>query len=551
MDLKTKVGNMKPLKTTYLTLMTLILASCEIVLPSVPFSSTTDPTSTDTTSITTSSETTSLTESSLTSTSIADSSSAVSSQIVEQGYAKQVNPTIDINGYRESSGNIGLPTTGDVKLLVIPVTFTDYRCGNLCATRKEQIRKTFFGNASETSWHSVKSYYEASSYGTLTLSGVVTDWFDSSWSTSQFASLTTNQGDYPEAFDPTWAMLDAAIAWYKTYSGDDLTEYDTDFDGFIDSVYLVYNNPNATNAVYSTEGEDVFWAYTYWHYNNYGNQNLSSPVGMTLVWSSFDFMFEGYGANGLDSHTYIHELGHAFGLDDYYTYSENDWGAAGGLDMMDYNILDHNAFSKYLLGWTKPYVLTTTQTTTTITLNAFESSGDFFLLGNNWNGSAFDNYLIFEFYTPTGLNQKDSAAAYPGNNLRGFTVPGVKIYHVDARLGKYSNSSGAFGGYTDTLNVGFSNYPYIAHSNSVDWSQNENFKLLHLLEESGTNTFIDGDVASNATLFRSGDVFNPATTHSGLFYNQGGRFNDNSLIGYSVSFSNVTSQSATLTVTKI
>jgi M6 family metalloprotease-like protein len=551
MESNTKVGNMKSLKTTYLALMTLILASCEIVLPSVPFSSTQVPTSNDTTSTTTTSETQSSIGDSSTTSLPSSSATNSSSQVQELGYAKQTNPSITLDSYRQSSGNFGLPSTGDVKLLVIPVTFTDYRCGNLCVTRKEQIRKTFFGTANETSWHSVKSYYEASSYGNLTLTGVVTDWFDSSWSSSQFASLTTTEGDYPEAFDPTWAMLDAAVAWYKSYSGSDLTEYDTDFDGFIDSVYLVYNNPNATNAVYSTAGEDVYWAYTYWHYNNFGNQNLSSPVGMTLVWSSFDFMFEGYGPNGLDAHTYIHELGHAFGLDDYYTYSENDWGAAGGLDMMDYNILDHNAFSKYLLGWTNPYVLTTTQTTTTITLNAFASSGDFFLLGNSWNGSAFDNYLVFEYYTPTGLNEKDSQAAYPGNNVRGFTVPGVKIYHVDARLGKYANSTGAFGGYTDTLNVGFSNYTYIAHSNSIDYSQNENFKLLHLLEESGTNTFVDGELASNATLFRAGDTFNPATTHSGLFYNQGGRFNDNSLIGYSVSFSNLTSQSVTLTVTKI
>ena len=283
-----KVGPMKPLKTTYLAFMTLLLASCEIVLPSVPFSSNQDPTSMDTTSTSTTSETVSSLDTS------SNISLTSSSQVIEQGFAKQTNPTIDINGYRESSGNIGLPTTGEVKLLVIPVTFTDYRCGNLCATRKEQIRKTFFGNANETSWESVKSYYEKSSYGNLTLTGVVTDWFDSSWSTTQFASLTTTEGQYPDAFDPTWAMLDAAIAWYKSYSGSDLTEYDTDFDGFIDSVYLVYNNPNATNAVYSAAGEDVFWAYTYWHYNNYGNQNLSSPVGMTLVWSSFDFMFEGY-----------------------------------------------------------------------------------------------------------------------------------------------------------------------------------------------------------------------------------------------------------------
>ena len=528
-----------------ISLLTLILASCEIVIPSVPFSST----ATTSTNPTSSSE--GETTSSLNPTSSVSPSSSNSSSEESLGYAKNSSPTMNINQYRSVSDNFGLPTTGDVKLLVIPVTFTDYRCGLQCATRKEQIRKSFFGEAGETSWHSVKSFYETSSYGALTLTGVVTDWYDSSWSSSQFSNLTGTGGDYDYAFDPTWAMLDAAIAWYKSNSGSDLTEYDTDSDGFIDSVYLVYNNPNSSNANYSASGEEVFWAYTYWNYNNFTAYDVQSPVGMTLVWSSYDFMFEGYGAGGLDAHTYIHELGHAFGLDDYYTYSDGDWGAAGGLDMMDFNILDHNAFSKYLLGWANPFVLTGNQATTTIKLKPFESSGEFFLLGNAWNGSAFDNYLIFEFYTPTGINQKDSVSPYPGNNVQGFTVPGIKIYHVDARLGRFSNSSGNFVSYTDSLSVGSSNYPYVAHSNTVDRSINENYRLLHLLEQGGTNTFINDEIASNDTLFRAGDSFNPTTTHSSFFYHAGGRFNDQSLIGYEMNVTSVTDDEVTFTLTQI
>ena len=556
-------------------LFTLLLASCEIVLPSTPFSSnnegtaistgtttSTDITSVDTTTsveITTSTDTATSTPSSsvISSTSTPSVSSSTptsispsSSEVATVGYTKNISPTINLNQYRNASGYTGLPTTGDVKLLVIPVTFTDYRCGSVCITRKEQIQKSFFGQASETSWHSVKSYYEASSYGALTLTGVVTDWFDSSWSSAEFAELTTNEGDYKKKFDPTWAMLNAAVSWYKTTSGSNLTEYDTDQDGFIDSVYLVYNNPNSSNASYPGKGDDVYWAYAYWNYNNYGFENTNSPIGMTYLWSSYDFMHEGYRDNGIDAHTYIHELGHAFGLDDYYTYTDDDWDAAGGLDMMDRNILDHNAFSKYLLGWANPFVLNGNQNTTTVVLKPFESSGEFLLLGNNWNGSAFDNYLVFEFYTPTGLNLKDSQAAYPGNLVRGFSVSGVKIYHVDARLGRFSNSTSNFLGYTDTLNNSGS-YPMVAHSNSLQYSENENYKLIHLIEKNGVNTFINGKIANNTTLFRQGDTFNPATTHASFFYHQTGRFNDQSLIGYQVNVATLTNQAVTLTVTKI
>jgi len=72
-----------------------------------------------------------------------------------------------------------------------------------------------------------------------------------------------------------------------------------------------------------------------------------------------------------------------------------------------------------------------------------------------------------------------------------------------------------------------------------------------LLEKNGTNTFINGAIASDATLFRQGDTFNPTTTHSSFFYHQVGQFNDQSLIGYTVSVATLTANAVTLTVTKL
>jgi M6 family metalloprotease-like protein len=450
-----------------------------------------------------------------------------------------------------------MPTTGSVKLLVIPVTFTDFPCLSLCESRRTDIETTFFGNASETSWHSVKSYYHASSYGQFNLTGEVTPWYESPLTTKQFAELPA-ASPYTSAYDPTWTLLDDAISWVKTSTGRNLTEYDTDNDGFLDAVYMVYNNPNYSNynyPNYALNRDNPFWAYTYWNYNNLNKASLISPVGLTLVWSSYDFMYEGYDVTGIDAHTYIHELGHAIGLDDYYSYTSNDWGAAGGLDMMDFNILDHNAYSKYLLGWTKPFVLDQSKNTTTISLRPFESSGDFFLLGNQWNGSAYDEYLIVEFYTPTGLNEKDALAPYPGNRVQGFTIPGIKIYHVDARLGRYDYQSVTnqwiFNGYTDQIISTNTTATVIAHSNSSGYSQNPNYRLLHLIEAGGTNTFKNGAIASNQTLFTQGSTFNPKTNHSSFFYQSNGRFNDLSSIGYRIEFTSVTATEATMSVIKL
>ena len=466
------------------------------------------------------------------------------------GYYRAENYSITQSQYNNAAGLFTLPSTGVQKLLVIPVSFSDYPCGPTCSQRLSNLEKTFFGGANETSWESVASYYHRSSYGQLTLEGIVTPVFESSMTTATFASSTRTTGDYASYFNPTWLIVEQAVAWYKTQSGSSLAEYDQDNDGFIDAVWLVYNNPNSKRASYTPEGEEIFWAFTYWDYDNWNKSSVSSPVPMTYAWASYDFMYEGYGSTGLDAHTYIHETGHILGLDDYYSYSEGDWGAAGGVDMMDYNIVDHNSYSKFTLGWVHPYVINGDVNQVSIELSPFEATGEFILINDTWNGSAYDEYLAIEFYTPTGLNYLDSQpGGYPANGLRAFSEPGIKIYHVDSRLGLFNNSG--FIGYTDTATPSVSTYPYIAHSNTVDYSQNANFRLLHLLEAGGVNTFKNnGAVATNATLFRQGNTFTPAT-FSSFFYNSGGRFNDNTTIGYSIAVNTITYSKATLTITKI
>jgi PKD repeat protein len=55
----------------------------------------------------------------------------------------------------------------------------------------------------------------------------------------------------------------------------------------------------------------------------------------------------------------IRETGHLLGLPDYYDYdaSTGPKGGVGGWDMMDAHWGDHNAFSKYLLGWIDPFMI--------------------------------------------------------------------------------------------------------------------------------------------------------------------------------------------------
>ena len=128
-----------------------------------------------------------------------------------------------------------------------------------------------------------------------------------------------------------------------------------------------------------------------------------------------------------------HETGHMMGLQDYYDYD----GAAnpmGRVDMMDNNIIDHNAWSKFNYGWVSPYVV---DQPGTITLRPSVTSGDCLLLpsSSGWNGTPFDEFLLLEYYTPEGVNEQDSLEGYAGRpDLCGFSEKGIRIYHETALL---------------------------------------------------------------------------------------------------------------------
>jgi M6 family metalloprotease-like protein len=338
-----------------------------------------------------------------------------------------------------------LRSTKTQHILVLPIMVRGFE-SNATDVKRNNIYKTFFGDASDTGWESLASYYWKSSFGQLLLNGTVSEWWDCGYTTSQIKNFTDSEWS---SFDPTWRLLQEGISWYKNRYRTDGKEFDLDGDGYFDAVWMVYSAPD-----YSKDSSlgSTFWAYTFEDFRYVGDP--TSPLGHKYCWASYDFMDEGYGLNGCDAHTYIHETGHLLGLQDYYTYGgASNYGPMGKIDMMDNNIIDHNAFSKFAYGWVDPYVVSDS---CVITLHPSATTGECVLLptAGGWNGSAFDEYMMLEFYTPTNLNQKDSVAPYPGNKLQGFTENGVRIYHVDARLCT-ADYNGSWGSWTLTDEIKF------------------------------------------------------------------------------------------------
>ena len=68
---------------------------------------------------------------------------------------------------------------------------------------------------------------------------------------------------------------------------------------------------------------------------------------------------------------------------------------------MDYNVGDHNPFTKILLGWVSPYIC---RMSMNIDLRSFASSGDCIMVIPFYEDTIFTEFFLLDYYTPTGLN---------------------------------------------------------------------------------------------------------------------------------------------------
>ena len=403
-----------------------------------------------------------------------------------------------------------LESTGTQKLLVVPVSFDDSPFKNETQA-KVNIQNAFFGDSSINAFESVASYYNKSSYGKLVLTGEVSNIFHTSVKYNDIKN-SSNTLYIDKIYNEVVEFVKETISDLASFYPKGNQEYGL-------PIYMVYSAPN------SDDSGSIFWAYT------------KNEPDIFYSWTSID-MLNTNRKNVSDAHVLIHETGHLFGLQDYYP-ETGKYSPTGKVDMMDYSLGDHTSYSKMLLNWTRPYHVTGT---TTIELKSFETSGDVIILNDNWNKTAMDEYIALEYYTPTNLNNFDVKYGNTDgtNQYRLMSEPGIKIYHVDSRLGYYSIRTGvsAYIGEdipTNAYKVG------IANSNHVIFRDNP---LYQLLQKGETNTFISGGVASNNELFKKGDSFGKTTFKDYTFHT-------GEKLGYTITIKDISTNKATIEITKI
>jgi M6 family metalloprotease-like protein len=335
-----------------------------------------------------------------------------------------------------------IPSIGNPKVLVVPVEFSDRVFANPNQV-SQQINQAFNGVATNT-FQSLNSFYKTSSFGKLNLDAVVTQPFRTQYQASYYENLTTA--------DPNTVIIDEIMQAFDATL--DFNDFDLNGDGKLDGLYMVYNHP-------AGNWNSFWWAYLY---SYFGENRYDGILPTSYVWMPYESIVVN---NQIVTSTLIHETGHKLGLEDYYDYAENDGSGneygLGGADMMDASVGDHNPFSKMLLGWIDPLVVTEDMD---VTLLPYISSGQALLITDNWQGTLYDEYLIAMYYTPTGFYQGYDDYYFDGRS-------GMVLYHIDARLGP-------------NLSV---NYPTQFLNNNTD----SPYKLIKYIEADGNNSLYFGN----------------------------------------------------------
>ena len=344
------------------------------------------------------------------------------------------------------SGWKGMPTTGNVKILALLIAFSDYASTNTAIS----IDGKLYGDGTGTApYESVRNFYRRASYSQLEIGGSTLGWYTTAYPRSSVTQTYLGRE----------ALIKEALNSYEA-AGHDFSQYDNDGDGAIDYFVVIWTGP------------DTGWGNFWWGYQTSFSDGSYRLDGKRL--RDYSWQWESRPTGGtFNPIVVIHETGHALGLPDYYDYDDSvgPLGGVGGLDMMDGNRGDHNCFSKFLLDWLTPTVVS--GGVNTVSLRSAGSFGDAVIFSKGATSQSFAEYFMVQNRTRTGND-----ITYP--------TDGLLIWHLDARLNPAA---------TDYL---YDN-SYTAH------------KLLRLMEADGLEQIEANGTANAGDYYVTGKTLGPGT----------------------------------------
>lgn len=193
----------------------------------------------------------------------------------------------------------------------------------------------------------------------------------------------------------------------------DFSEYDTDGDGYVDNVYVIYAGKGEADTGQSAN----VWPHS-WELMKADTKNIHEYDGVVLNQYACTNEWAGQYPRPAGIGTFIHEFGHVIGLPDLYTTIYNDAFTPGEWSAMDsgpYNNEGrtppyYSSFERYALGWLEPQELLPGN----ISIEPLGSSNHAYIVytGND------NEYFLFE-----NRQQEGYDAYLPGH--------GMLIWHID------------------------------------------------------------------------------------------------------------------------
>jgi len=315
--------------------------------------------------------------------------------------------TLDIKNQQKNSSapesitpwKTGFASTGTQKTFTLLLAFSDSPAPEHQSA--EVIYNHIYGDGLSERFprESLTNFYKRSSYDQLTITGEVLPWYTTTYPRDEVSSERD--------------IIKDALRFHEE-QGVDFSQYDNDGDGVIDYFSVIWT------------GEIGEWASQWWgHQSSIYDTDfiLSGKTLSTYSWQALSYDNE---VDDFNPTTLIHETGHALGLPDYYDYDREigpdlEFPIA---DMMRNNSGDHNAFSKFLLGWIEPKVVGSGSQN--ITLQASSISQDALIIMPELT---LDKGLS-EYFVVQHRDQQD--------NDKDMYDTGLLIWHVDATL-EYSD----------------------------------------------------------------------------------------------------------------
>jgi len=356
----------------------------------------------------------------------------------------------------------GMPTSGTVKVLALLISFNDYPG----VTTPEYFASRLFGDGvGNPPFDSLRNFYRRSSYNQLTVEGNVLGWYQAPYARSTVAPLDSEYNS--QALEK---LIKEALNYYEA-QGHDFSQYDNDGDGAVDYFCVFWTGPH---------GE---WATFWWGYYTGFSDASYRLDGKRLTNYSWQWELSNYPGGTFGPSVIIHETGHALGVPDYYDYDDaiGPRGGVGNLDIMD-GTGDHNCFSKFMLDWITPTVVSTGSQTVSLRASGLYPDALIFMPG------AVPGRIFNEFFMVQNRYRS-------GNDTNLFTVSdGLILWHVDSRL----------------------------DSRSYDFLYDNSFaahKLLRLMEADGLEEIETYNASANAgDYYKAGMTFGQFTAPSSARY---------------------------------